>query len=78
MDVDIKIVARIASILAEEALSVGLINSTLKLDLFVPEFAANINVSSFGTHGETNDEGSFDQFVGIVSHDFAVLASAWL
>lgn len=78
VDIDIKVIARIACILSEEALGIGFVDSTLQLNLFVPELTTNVDVSSFGTHGEANNKSSFNEFVGIVSHDFTVLASTWL
>ena len=76
--VDIEVVARVASVLAEEALFVGLIDSSLKLDLLVPELATDVDVGSLGTHAEADDKSALDELVWVVSEDLTVLASARL
>ena len=78
MDDDIEVIATIAGVFAEIALCVGFVDSALKLNLFVPELAANIDVSSLGPHAETDDESAFDKLVGVVTKNLAILASAGL
>ena len=78
MNNDIKVVARAAGVLTEESLLVGLIDGSLELVDFVPELTANVNVGSLGAHTETNNKGTFDKFMRVMSHDFTVFAGAWL
>ena len=78
MHVDVVVIATSACVLSEEALSIGFIDCALKLDLFVPELAADINVSGLCSHTEANNESTFDELMRIVSQDFSVLASARL
>lgn len=38
------------------------------------EFASDVNVRGRGVHRATDHQASFDEFVGVLSHDFSVLA----
>lgn len=76
--VDVEVEAGVAGVLAEEALRVGLVDSALQLNLFVPKFAANIDVGSLRSHGEADEESALNEFVGVVAHNFAIFAGAGL
>ena len=78
MDDHIEVVAASTGIFANKTLCVGLIDSFLKLDLFIPELSTNVDVGSLGAHAEANHEGAFDELMRVVSEDLAILASAWL
>lgn len=78
VEVDIKVVARIARIFTDEAVLVSLIDGRLKDLGFVDEFASDIDVRSGRVHGSAGDETSLDQLVGILAHDFAILAGTGL
>ena len=78
MDNDIEVVARAASVLANEALLIGLIDSSLELVHLIPELATDVDVSGLGAHTESDDEGTLDELVGVVTEDFTVLAGTWL
>lgn len=75
MDVDVEIVTGAAGVLADETSLVGLVNGLLKMARLLVELSADVDVSSGGVHGAASNETAFNQFVGVASHDFAVLAS---
>lgn len=77
MDNYIKVVAAAACVLTNKSLCVGFIDSSLQLDLLVPELATNIDVGCFRSHAEAHDEGTFDKLVWVMTQDLTVLASAW-
>ena len=78
MGVDIKIIATSAGILSKESLSICLLNCSIELKSFIPEFTSNIDVSSLGSHGESDNEGTLDKLVRIMSQNFSIFASSWL
>ena len=78
MNINIEIIATAASILSEETLFVCLIDSTLKLNLFVPELTTDVDVSSLSSHTETNNKSTLNEFVRIMSQNFSILAGTWL
>ena len=78
MDVHIEIIATAAGILAKETFSIGFINCALQLDLFIPEFTTNVDVGSFGSHAEADNEGAFNKLVGVMTENLAILACAGL
>ena len=78
MSIDIEVIATAASILAEEALVISLLDRTLQLKSLIPELASDVNVRGLGAHGETNEKRTLDELVRIVSKDFSVLAGAGL
>lgn len=43
--------------------------------MFVPELTTDINVSGFGSSGAADNESAFNEFVGVVTHDFTIFAS---
>ncbi len=77
-DIDIKVVAGTARVLANEALLIGLSDGAIKAVGLVPELSTNVDVSSLGTHGETSNETAFDKLVGIVAHNLTIFARAGL
>ena len=77
MSIDIEIVTGTTGILAEETLVVSLLNCSLELQAFVPEFTSYVNIGGLSSHSKTNDQGAFNQFVWIMSENLPVLASAW-
>jgi hypothetical protein len=78
LDVDIKIISTTASVLAKEALLVCFIDSTLQLDLLIPELAAHINVSGLCSHTETDNQSTLNELVGVMSQDLSIFACSWL
>jgi len=43
--------------------------------LFVPKLTTDINVSGFGTGGAAHNESAFNEFMGVMTHDFTIFAS---
>jgi len=43
----------------------------------VPLLATDLDVGVGRAHGVAHDEHALDEFVGVVAHDFPVLAGAW-
>jgi hypothetical protein len=78
LNINVEVVARTACVLSEEALLVGFINSALELDLLVPEFTSDVDISCLGSHTETDNESTLDKFVRIMTKDLSVLTGAWL
>ncbi len=65
-------------VLAYEVGLIGLIHGLLEPFALKNVFAAQIDISRLGAHGERGHERAFDQRVRIVAQDFAVLAGAGL
>jgi len=78
LNINIEVIATSASILSNEALLVCLINSSLKLDLLIPEFSSHVNVSCFGSHTESDKKCAFNEFMRVMSQNFSIFASSWL
>lgn len=78
MSIDIEVVARATSVLTKETLGIGLLNRSLELEALVPKLTTAVDVGGLGTHAESDNEGAFDKFVGVVTEDFSVLASTRL
>lgn len=76
MHEDIEVVARVASVLSEQAGLISFSDGQLHVGGFVVELAADVNVSSASTHGTTSDQAALDELMWIVSHDFSVLAGS--
>ena len=75
---NIEVISRPTGILSDHALGIGLFDCLLKLNLLVPELASPVNVGSLCSHTETNNEGSFDKLMRVMSQDLSVFASARL
>jgi hypothetical protein len=54
------------------------VDSSLELVGFKPEFTSDINICSFGSHGETDNESTFDELVRLVSENFSIFTGSWL
>ena len=78
MNVDIKVIATSTSVLSDKSLVVGFLNSSLELESLEPEFTSDVNIGGLCSHGETNDEGSFYEFVRVISQNLSVLAGSRL
>lgn len=78
MNINIEIITTSASILSNEALLVGLIDSPLKLDLLVPELTSHVDVGSLGSHAESDHECTLDELVRVVSQNFSIFACTGL
>jgi hypothetical protein len=74
VDVDIKVITRVAGVLADETVGVGLIDGLLYVLCLLIELATNVDVSSAGVHSSTSNQATFDKLVGITAHDFTVFA----
>ena len=55
-----------------------LLDCNLKIGGFVVELSTDVDVGSPSPHGTAGNEAAFDKLVRVVTHDFAVLASAGL
>jgi hypothetical protein len=78
VDVDIKVVAGTAGVLADEAGLVCLLDSALEHCSLVVELSSNIDVGGSGVHGTPSDEAALDQLVWVLAHNLAVLAGSGL
>ena len=78
MNNNIEVIARAAGVLTKETLLVGLIYGTLELVNLVPELTTDIDIGSLGAHTETNNKGTFDKFVRVMTHDLTVFAGSRL
>ena len=74
MDVNFKVVARAAGVFAYEAGLVGLVDGNLEIGGLEEKLSADVDVGGASTHGAAGDEAALDELVGVVAHDFAVLA----
>ena len=77
VNVDIKVITGVAGVLADEAIGVGLIDGLLYVLCLLIELPTNIDVSGVGVHSSTSNQATFDEFVGITTHDFTVFACPW-
>ena len=78
MHIHIEVVSTATGVLPNESLLISFVDSLLQTIGFVPELSSHINISSFCSHAEPNDECSFHQLVGIVSQYFSIFTGAWL
>ena len=69
-------VARSASVLPKESAAVGFVNSLSYVWRLLREFSTDVNVSGISVHRVTGGEIAFDEFVGIATQDFTILASS--
>ena len=76
MDVYVERVTRPAGVLAKETSGVGLIDSLLDVRCFLVKLSSNVNVGSSRVHAASGYETALDEFVGISTEDFTILASA--
>ena len=76
MQKDVEIVAGAAGILAEVSLLVSLVNGNLHVGRFVVELSSDVDVGGAGAHGSSGHQTAFDELVGIVTQDLAILARA--
>ncbi len=76
MSDDVEVEAAAEDVFAEEAFGVGVGDGALHDCEEVPVFAAQIDEAHFGLDGEAGDDGAFDDGVGILLEDEAVLAGA--
>ena len=92
VNIDIEIISTSASIFTNKSSSISLerygledkkyfssyfFDGSFEFVGFNPEFTSDVDVSGFSSHGETDNKGTFDQFVGVTSQDFSILASSW-
>lgn len=54
----------------------NLADSNLHVGRFIVKFSSDVNVRSPGTHGTAGNQTALNKFVGVVPHNFTVLASA--
>ena len=78
MHVDIKVVAAATGVFAKEAFLISFVNGFLKLVGFVPEFASNVDISSFSSHAEPYYQSALHKLMRIVSQYFPIFARSWL
>ncbi len=78
MQVELKIPARAAGVLADQAGVVGLVDRRLQALCLVIKLAADIDVASVDTHADRGEQAAFDQLVRVVADDVPVLAGARL
>ena len=78
MDVDVKVDAGAARVLAEVSRGVRLIARLLEVETLVDVLAADVDVARARAHGGSRDEATFQEFVRVVPHDLAIFARAWL
>ena len=78
MSVHIEIIARAASILAEETFVVRLLDGLLKLETFIPKLTTHVDVSSLCSHTEAHDQSTFDEFMWVMSQNLTILACSRL
>jgi hypothetical protein len=76
VNVDVKVVARATGVLSDQSILVGLVDGALQDGSFVDEFASNVDIGSAGVHGSAGDKAAFDELVGVLSHDFTILAGS--
>ena len=74
MQEHIVIIARTASVLADQPGVVRLVDRLLQRLRLADIFATNVDVGRPRAHREARDQRAFDQLVRIVPHDLAVLA----
>src|SRR5204862_5117065 len=78
MQVELKIPARAAGVLADQAGVVGLIDGRLQPLCLVIKLAADVDVASVDAHADRGEQAAFDQLVRVVADDVAVFAGARL
>jgi hypothetical protein len=78
VDVDVKVVAGAAGVLADEAGLVRLLDGALEDGGLVEELAADVDVGGGGVHGAASNEAALDELVGVLAHNLTVLAGAGL
>ena len=74
----VKIISSAAGVSADQTGLVGLVYGRLHVGWLIVELAANVNVCSSCAHSAASNQTALDKLVRIVSHDFSVLAGAWL
>ena len=77
MDVEVERVA-VLVVDADETRLIGLVDRTLQRIALRDILAADIDVAGMRTHREGGDQAAFDEKMGIIAHDLAVLAGAGL
>jgi len=78
MSIDIKVVATATGVLSKEALVISFLNCSLNLKTLIPEFTSYVDIGCFCSHSESNNEGTLDKFMRIMSHDLSILARSRL
>mmetsp|Transcript_16636 Transcript_16636/g.55431 ORF Transcript_16636/g.55431 Transcript_16636/m.55431 type:complete len:204 (-) Transcript_16636:334-945(-) len=76
MNIDIEVISTATSILAEFSFCIRLGNSFLQGNIFIVVFSTNVDVSSLGEHGSTNNQTSVHQLVRLMPENLSVLACA--
>ena len=74
MDEDVKIIAGLGSVLADQAGGIGLCHCGFEDFCLINIFTANIDIGCTRTHCEARDQRAFDQFVRIMADDFTIFA----
>ena len=78
VNVDVEVVSGTTGVLSDETSLVGLLNGTLENGGLVVEFTTDVNVGGSAVHGTTSDQTSLEQLVGVLAHNFTVLAGSGL
>src|SRR5688572_28605986 len=78
MDVNIKVVAGPARVLADKAIGIRLVDGALKDTCLVDELATDVDIGRIGIHGTASHQTTLNKLVGVLAHDLAVLAGARL
>ena len=78
MDEDVEVVSRSTCILSNESSFVSFLDGDLEVTGFVVELSSDVNICCSSTHGSSSDQTTFDQLVGIMSHDLPILACSRL
>ena len=78
VDVDVKVDAGAAGVLAEVARRVRLVARLHEREAFVDVLAADVDVAGSRAHSGARDEAALEELVGVVPHDLAIFARAGL
>ncbi len=74
MQIHLEIVSTATSVLPDQSLLVSLVDCLLNVSSLLVELSSDVDVGGGSVHGSTGNETSFDQFMGISSHDFSIFA----
>mmetsp|Transcript_31918 Transcript_31918/g.41045 ORF Transcript_31918/g.41045 Transcript_31918/m.41045 type:complete len:253 (+) Transcript_31918:1534-2292(+) len=78
MQEEIKVPTRTSCVFAQKASVVSFVDCGLQCFTLADVFTANVDVAGVRVHRERGNQGSFDQRVRIVAHDFAIFTGARL
>src|SRR5215469_166898 len=73
VQIEVEVVARAASVFADQSPRISFVDRRLQPQRFVIEFAADVNVAVVHAHPDRCQQAAFDQFLWVVAQDVAIL-----